>query len=155
MSVRNRQLGATLIEMVVSIVIMSISLTAVMMVITQVARNSADPMLRTQATAIAQAYMDEILTQPLNDPDGGETGAAESGETRATYDDVSDYHGLADNAGARDQTGTPIAGLEGYNISVAVSATTLGGYPAKRIAIDVGFDGDAAFSLPVAAIRMN
>jgi MSHA pilin protein MshD len=150
-----RQGGATLVEMVVSIVIISISLTAVMMVITQVARNSADPMVRTQATAIAQAYMDEILTQPLNDPDGGETGAAEPGESRATFDDVSDYHGLADSAGARDQTDTPIAGLEAYNISVAVTATTLGGFPAKRIAVDVGFDGDINFSLPVTAIRMN
>ena len=51
MSRSERQGGATLIEMVVSIVIISISLTAVMMVITQVARNSADPMVRTQATA--------------------------------------------------------------------------------------------------------
>ena len=155
MKMRHRQRGATLIEMVVSIVIVSISLTAVMMVITQIARHSADPMVRTQATAIAQAYMDEILTQPLNDPDGGETGAAEAGETRATFDDVSDYHGLTDQTGARDQTGAPIAGLEGYNVSVTVTTTTLGGYPAKRIAIDVGFDGDVDFSLPLAAIRMN
>ena len=36
-----------------------------MMVVAQVARGSADPMLRVQATAIAQAYMDEILTQPF------------------------------------------------------------------------------------------
>lgn len=150
-----RQGGATLIEMVVSIVIISVSLTAVMMVIVQVGRSSADPMVRTQATAIAQAYMDEILVQALNDPDGGESGGAEAGETRATYDDVSDYHGLADTGGARDQMGVAIAGLEGYNVNVAVTASVIGGYPAKRVLVNVGFDGDPDLSIPIVAYRMN
>ncbi len=149
------QTGATLIEMIVSIVIISVTVTSVMMVIVQVGRTSADPMIRTQATAIAQAYMDEILVQALDDPDGGETGGPEAGEARATFDDVSDYHGLADTAGAVDQTGTPIAGLEGYNVNVAVTASTLGGYAAKRIVVDVGFDGDAGFSLPLISYRLN
>jgi len=150
-----RQGGATLIEMVVSIVIISVSLTAVMMVIVQVGRSSADPMVRTQATAIAQAYMDEILVQALNDPEGGESGGAEAGETRATYDDVSDYHGLADTGGARDQMGVAIAGLEGYNVNVAVTASVIGGYPAKRVLVNVGFDGDPDLSIPIVAYRMN
>lgn len=150
-----RQTGATLVEMVISVVIISVSVTAIMMVVTQVARSSADPMVRTQATAIAQAYMDEILVQALDDPDGGEVGAAEAGETRATYDDVSDYHGLADTSGVRAQTGTSIAGLEGYNVNVSVTAATVGGYPAKRILVRVGFDGDPDLSIPLVAYRMN
>jgi MSHA pilin protein MshD len=149
------QQGATLIEMVISIVIISVTVTALMMVISQVARSSSDPMIRVQATSIARAYMDEILMQALNDPDVAETGGPEVGETRATYDDVSDYHGLADTAGAVDQTGSAIVGLEGYNISVSVAATTLGGYSAKRIRVDVGFDGDANFSLPLTSYRLN
>ena len=141
--------------MVVSIVVISISLTAVMMVIVQVGRSSADPMVRIQAPAIAQAYMDEILVQSLNDPDGGESGGAESGETRATFDDVSDYHGLADTGGARDQMGVAIAGLEGYNVTVNVTASVIGGYPAKRVQVSVGFDGDPDRSVPLVAYRMN
>lgn len=155
MIVCRRQFGATLIEMVISIVIISVSLTAIMMVVTQVGRSSADPMIRTQATAIAQAYMDEILVQSLNDPDGGETGGAEVGETRASFDDVSDYHGLADTAGARNQLGATIAGLDGYNVNVTVSAANLGGYPAKRILVQVGYDGDPNLSVPIVAYRMN
>ena len=108
-----------------------------------------------QATAIAQAYMDEILVQPLNDPDGGETGAAEAGETRATFDDVSDYHGLADASGARDQTGAAIPGLDAYNVDVTVTAATLAGQPAKRITVNVGFDGDTSYRLPLTAFRLN
>lgn len=155
MTTRRRQIGATLIEMIVSIVIISTSVSGVMLVITEIGRHSADPMIRTQATSIAQAYMDEILVQPLTDPDGGETGGAEAGETRATFDDVADYHGLADTAGAVDQTGTAITGLEGYNVDVSVSDATIGGYPAKRIRVNVGFDGDVSFSLPLVSYRLN
>ena len=149
-----KQGGVSLIELVVSIVIISISLTGVMMVITQAGRTSADPMIRSQATAIARAYMEEILGQPLNDPDGGETGASESGETRATFDDVSDYHGLSDS-GAVDQQGNAIPGLGSYNVQVGVFAETLSGAPAKRIRIDVTFAGDAEFQLPLVAYRMR
>jgi MSHA pilin protein MshD len=151
----HRQAGATLIELVVSTVIMSITVTAVMMVVAQVARSSSDPMLRVQATAIAHAYMDEILAQHLDDPDGGELGGPEAGETRASFDDVADYHGLHDAAGAVDQTGVAIGGLEAYNVSVAVTAATVNGYPAKRIQVRVGFDGDPDFSVPLVSYRMN
>ena len=149
------QTGASLIEMVISILIISISVTAVMMVVTQVGRSSADPMIRTQAAAIAQAYMDEILVQALDDPDGGEVGGPESGETRATFDDVADYHGLSDGSGALDQSGSPITGLEGYNVDVTVAAATIGGYPAKRIRVAVGFDADPSLIVPLVAYRMN
>jgi len=155
MRVHGRQSGATLVEMVVSIVIMSISVTAVMMVVTQVGRHSADPMRRIQAAAIAEAYMDEILAQALSDPDTAESGSTETGEVRATFDDVLDYHGLSDSSGARDQTGAVISGLEGYNVSVSVTAVTLGGYPARRVNVSVGVDGDATFSLPLTGYRLN
>jgi len=155
MTSRSRQHGATLIELIVSIVIISVSATALMMLVSQVARNSADPMVRAQAVAIAQAYMDEILVQALDDPDGVETGAAESGETRPTFDDVADYHGLADHNGARDQTGALIAGLGGYNIDVRVTADTLGGLPARRIRVQVGYDGEPGLIVPLVAYRMN
>lgn len=149
------QRGTTLIELLVSIVIISTTVTAVMMLIVQTSGASSDPMVRTQAMAIARAYMEEVLSQPLTDPAGSDSGGAESGETRATYDDVTDYHGLADNAGALDQTGSPIPGLGGYNVGVSVSDTTLNGDPAKRIAITVTFDGNPDFSFPLAAYRLN
>lgn len=153
-----RQRGVTLIELVVSIVILSVAAAGIMMVITQTTLSSADPMLREQATAIAQSYMEEILTQPLRDPDGVEVNGPESGETRATYDDVWDYHGLYNNSGALDQNGAAVTGLEGYNIAVSVTATTLGpgaGSPALRIAINVTHDGQAGINVPVVAYRLN
>lgn len=149
------QIGATLIELIVSIVIVSVSVTGIMMVISNTSRASADPMLRTQATAVAEAYLEEILSQALNDPDTTETGGAEAGETRATYDDVSDYHGLADTGGALDQNGNPITGLEGYNVSVSVTASSVGGEASKRIEVSVGHDAVAGLSIVITAHRVN
>ena len=154
--VRGRtQLGATLVELIVSIVIVSVAITGVMMVISNTTRASADPLLRTQAAAIAEAYLEEILSQSLDDPGSAETGGPESGETRATYDDVSDYHGLDDDAGAVDQNGAAITGLEAYNVAVTVAAATIGGEPSKRIEVTVGHDGVPGLVVRVAAHRLN
>jgi MSHA pilin protein MshD len=149
------QLGATLIELIVSIVIVSVSVTGIMMVISNTTRASADPMLRTQATAIAEAYLEEILSQALNDPDTTETGGAEAGETRANFDDVSDYHGLADTGGAIDQSGNPIAGLERYNVSVDVSVSSVNGEASKRIQVSVGHDAVPGLNVAIAVHRVN
>lgn len=150
-----RQRGTTLIEMVISIVIISVTVTSIMMVIFQTTSNSANPLIRTQAIAIAEAYMEEIIVQPLTDPAGGDNGAAEAGETRASFDDVTDYHNLSDLAGAVDQAGNSIAGLEGYNVSVDVTNSTLNSRPAKRIRVNVTYDGDPAFAFPLVAYRLN
>lgn len=150
-----RQGGATLIELIVSTVIISISVTAVMMVVANTSRTSADPMIRTQALSVAGAYFEEILSQALTDPSGTDVGGPESGEVRATYDDVNDYDGLNDNSGAIDQDGNAIAGLEAYNVAVVVNATTLNGDPASRVAVTVSHDGDADLALSLTGYRLN
>jgi MSHA pilin protein MshD len=149
------QKGATLIELVVSMVIISVVVTGVMMVVSNTTRNSADPMIRSQALSIADAYLQEIVSQAMTDPAGSDVFGPEAGESRATFDDVTDYNGLADNAGAVDQNGNPIAGLEGYNVDVAISATTLNGDPANRILVTVTYDGDPDFSLSLSSYRLN
>jgi len=63
------QQGLTLIELVVSIVVLSVAITGILMVMTQTTIASADPMLREQATAIARSYLEEILSQPMIGPD--------------------------------------------------------------------------------------
>jgi MSHA pilin protein MshD len=152
MNLSNRQQGVTLVELVVSIVILSVAATGILMVITQAALTSADPMLREQGTAIAQSYMEEVISQPLTDPDGA------TGETdRAVFDDVWDYDNLDDNSGAVDRAGAVITGLESYNVSVDVddSGIILGGSPATRIQITVTHDGHASVNIPITAYRLN
>lgn len=110
-----RQCGVTLVELLVSIVIVAIAASTVLGLLAMTTAGSADPMIRHQAAAIAEAYLEEILLKPLADPDGADGEAA-----RADYDDLDDYDGLSD-AGARDQFGAPLAKLGDYNVSVSVT----------------------------------
>lgn len=140
-----RQRGVTLVELLVSIVIVSIAASGVLGVLSMTTAGSADPMIRHQAAAIAESYLEEILLKPFTDPDGVDGEAA-----RADFDDLDDYDGLAD-AGARDQFGNAITGLGNYNVIVAVAASAaLPAVPAAdtlRIDVVVTHGVDVSFSL--------
>ena len=109
--------GATLVELIVAIVIIGVAVTGVLMVFIRNTGASADPLIWHQATAIAEAYLEEALTRNFTDPDGL------GGETRATYDDVLDYNFT--DVGARDQNGSAISGLEGYTVQVQAAVDAL------------------------------
>ncbi|APG27864.1 pilus assembly protein MshD [Syntrophotalea acetylenivorans] len=126
--------GFTLIELIISIVVVSIALGGVLLAINYTVTHSADPMLQHQALAIAESYLEEILLKPFADPDGIDTES-----TRALFDDVDDYNGLSDN-GARDQTDTAINGLHNYTVDVTVASTALNGIGdtnSKKITVTV------------------
>ena len=132
-----RQSAFTLIEIIVTIVVIGIAATALMSTFTRFARSSVDPALQQQATTIAEAYLEEILLRPFNDPQGGETGTDEGEAGRALYDDVKDYRSLA-AAPAADQFGNPVAALADYTVTVSVTNSALGGLPATdSLRIDV------------------
>lgn len=149
------QRGVTLVELVISIVVIGIAVAGVLLVMNQTTRRSADPMIREQAVAIAQSYLEEIMLAAYDDPSGGETGGCESGETRADYDDVSDYNCVNDTSGAVDRNGNPISGLEAYNVSVSVTNTTLNGVTAKRIDVTVTHDAVSDLDIIISAYRTN
>jgi MSHA pilin protein MshD len=126
--------GFTFIEVIIAIVIIGIAVAGVLSVMNLTVSRSADPMIQEQAVAIAEAYLEEIRTKAFSDPDGSETG-----EGRATYDDVEDYDGLTDT-GAHDQNNQAITGLAGYTVQVTVQAEDLNGLGAgnaKRIDVEV------------------
>ena len=122
--------GFTLVELIISMVVVSIALGGVLMVMNYTVRHSADPMLQHQAVAVAESYLEEVLLHAFSDPDGT------TGEPRNQADDVDDYNGLTD-AGARDQNGNAIAGLENYTVSVDVSGADLNGVTGKRVTVRV------------------
>jgi len=113
--------GLTLIELIVVMIVISVALVGVMSVINYTTRHSADPVLRHQAIAIAEAYMEEIVLKAFLDPDTGDIcPAAES--RRYLYDNICDYNGL-DDEGARNpiKPDTPIEGLKKYDVKVNIS----------------------------------
>ncbi len=119
--------GATLIELVIAVVIFSVASAGIVSVYIETTASSADPQIRAQARAIAEAYMDEILLQPYCEdpqrptPCNAETagGGAETGENRGSFDDVYDYKAI-NGEDPTDQTGTSIGGLSDYDVGVTV-----------------------------------
>jgi len=109
--------GVTLIEIVVAIVIVAIAATAILAAMASITMRGAETMVRQQAVALAEAYLEEILLQPVASPGGT------APTSRANFNDEDEYNGLSD-AGARDQYGNAIAYLTGYTVSVAVTQTT-------------------------------
>ena len=100
-------------------------------------RGSADPVIQQQATTIAEAYMEEIMLRAFEDPQVAESGGAEAGETRPTYDDVQDYNSLGTTQ-VRDQNNNPVAALSDYQVTVTVSgADALNTVSAMRVDVTV------------------
>jgi MSHA pilin protein MshD len=140
--------GFSLIELVVAIVILSIGVTAFLVLINQTVGRSADPMVISQANAIAQSYLEEVVLANFCDPDLSNDCSADCaagcnvctsfsnqvGETRATFDDVCDYNNLPDNV-VRNRFGNQIASLSDYSVMVQVNDTnvTLGSPPDELI----------------------
>ena len=150
MNARGRQRGVNLVELIISIVIIAIACSGVLLVFAQTVRHSADPMIQTQALAVAEAYLDEILSRPLTDPDG-----TNAGETRASYDNVGDYDNLS-NTPPQDQNGlvadfAPADGqpdLAGYQVDVDVTDNVaVNGVAMSRVDVRVRFGAIVDFTL--------
>jgi len=127
------QSGVTLVELILSMVIISIALTGVFTVMNLTVSHSADPVIQHQAVSIAESYLEEILLQSYVNPTGGYTGV-----DRSQFDDVDDYNGLSDT-GVNDSLGNLVAILANYNVSVLVSTpvTLTDGILAKKITVTV------------------
>ncbi len=156
-----KQTGVTLVELVVFIVIVSVSVAGVLIAIDRTARYSADPLITKQALMIAEALLEEVELMPFTfcDPDDPHVSTAQSatfdplgldpakcssaaqvenigfeGETR--YDAANPFDNVNDYDGFAmnpilDITGTPIGGLGTYSANVAVAPVALGGIAAN------------------------
>lgn len=125
-----KQQGFSLIELVVSIVVLSIGLSALSSSLFLSAGRSSDTLWQTKATQLSQAYLDEILAMRYQDdsPLGGGAVAGnctsssfgtEAGESnRSQYDDVDDYHGLTETANFLD--GDITSNYSGYSVAINV-----------------------------------
>ena len=166
------QRGVTLVELVVSIVVISVGLAGILVVLERTTRSSAEPMVQHQAVAVAEAYLEEILLKPFDetaasgDPEGAPGPEADEAN-RTLFDDVNDYHNLANNGCvattpacpalgdcACDHNGAPVSSLRGYAVTVDVdTAALLNGEPSARVQVNV--TGPGGVSLSLSGYRTN
>ncbi len=130
------QQGIGLLEVIIAIIILSIGAVSIFPLMIQIATHSIDPILQQQANAIAQSYLEEILSQRFSDPNQTELGSAEPGEIRATFDDVQDYKSLPDSV-VRDYSGATLSALNDYAVTVNINNDVLGTNAAPALRVDV------------------
>lgn len=141
------QRGATLIELIVFIIIISVAVAGILAVLDISVRHSADPLIRKQMLAIAESLIDEVQLQPFTfcDPAAAQAKTASStgdcagnlpssgppgGSTdRSRYNHVMNYNGItlgtADDADSviPDMTGLQgNASPPGYWATIAVAS---------------------------------
>ncbi len=134
--VSNRCAGFTLVEAVVTMVILSIAALAMGQTLGLAFSKSSDGLWQARSVALAQSYLEEIMGHRYDEatPVGGVPACApgttpcsaigpESGESRPTFDDVDDYHGLAD-APPQDSDGNSWPVFAGYAAAVTVRYVT-------------------------------
>lgn len=141
--------GVTLVEVIATIVILAISLTALTVILQNTTSQSADTLLQVRTVALAQAYLDEILGKRF-DENSANNGVPpcraaappprqctaegafgpDGGETRDRYDDVDDYHGLVQGDGEanplQDAEGNTRNGYENFRVTVSVRYINVG-----------------------------
>ena len=105
----NKTLGFTLIELVIGIVVFSIALTLYTSLVVPQAIRSVDPIFQVRAAELGQALINEITSKSF-DEKSDRTGSAtlcdattctgtsnlgpDGSESRTSFNDVDDYHGL-------------------------------------------------------------
>ncbi len=89
-------------------VIVPMAVAAIALAVVAGQAQAVEAMRRARAGTLAESLMEEILALPYNDPAGASAMGPEAGETsRALYDNIDDYHGFSEPAGAlADRAGT-------------------------------------------------
>jgi len=138
-----RLAGFTLIELVIAIAILAIGASALVVLINSATRHSLEPLVRQQANAIAQSYLEEALLSPFCDPNistdcpaactVSPCGSASCSSLemsggvpdRPNFDDICDYNSINDTSGPVDRDGNPMSPstLGTYNVRVNVVDT--------------------------------
>lgn len=133
----DRQRGATLIELVIFIVIISLAVTGILLVMNLITAHSADAVVHKQTLAIAESLLEEIQLQGVSGVNPA-TGSADA--NRTGFDNVFNYNGYSTTGGILDfATNNAVAGLTAYNVTPAVTVAyvNLGGASAVQIDVHV------------------
>jgi len=139
--------GMSLIEMIITIVIVSVAMVASLKSFSVLTGRSTDTMIQTRTLDLAQLYFDEILTHRFDEASGVNgvptyTGACritDDGESRSNYDDVDDFDAVSGETPALIDASIA-ADYSGFLVSIDVTCdSSIGSLAngAKRIDIRI------------------
>jgi MSHA pilin protein MshD len=156
--------GLTFIELLIFLVVSSITVTGLLHIMQNTTGISADPLVKQQELAIANAYLDEILSRAYSDPDGVQESPILNAGQRALFDDINDYAVITAlmptdiNGQLIDGTNGEIIDLSEYRVTVSINnpVNDLGaGLPTARITITVTHTLPNTPQIVLTGYRMN
>lgn len=137
--------GFTLVEAVLTMVILSIAALAMSQALGFAFVHSSDGLWQARTVALAEAYLEEAAARRYDEatPAGGvpacspttvacSTIGPDTGESRATYDDVDDYDGLSESP-PQDAQGNVRTAFASYRVEMSVRYLTPGEVTALRL----------------------
>jgi hypothetical protein len=138
--------GLSLVELIVFIVIVSAAIAGIIGVITITTQSSADPLIRKQALAIAEAFLEEVQLQPFTVCDADDTG----GSTVAIGTIASASFGGSSGNTYVDVTGVNLSGRNAVVVFVGYNNNGL--QTVSSVVVD---PGGANTTIPYLADRNN
>jgi MSHA pilin protein MshD len=147
---RNHRRGITMAETIVSTLLVGMVLVGTIQLVAPIVRSGSVMSDKLVASNMARELSEEVGAKLFMSPSSGDVEFAgpESGETRATYDDIDDYHGL-NNSPPQMSNGTVMTHLGGWARVVKVAHVSLNDPNAesvtytglKRVTVSVTKDG--------------
>lgn len=126
--------GFTMVELVLTMVVISIAALGVMSSLAFAVQHQSDGLWQAKSVALARTYFEEIMAKRYDEatPNGGlppcspsstacsdPSGFVDSGEARASFDDVDDFDGLFESPPLAPD-GTPRPDYLNYRVEVDV-----------------------------------
>jgi MSHA pilin protein MshD len=113
--------GFTLIDLILVIIIVAIAIPPMLTLFIQAVSGSTFGVTVSRANALASTLREEIQSKKWDEsaPPPSLILGPETGESRATFDDVDDFDGL-DESPPRDSQGAILAGFTGFRQQVSV-----------------------------------
>jgi prepilin-type N-terminal cleavage/methylation domain-containing protein len=93
--------GFTLIESLIATVVLAAAVVGIAGTLASTYQQQKDQVSASEATQLARQLMEEISGKPFAAPSGSNIAGWSAGnKNRATYDEIADYHGFADESTA-------------------------------------------------------
>ena len=124
--------GFTLVELIVTMMLVSIAVLGISYALSFAFSHSSDGLWQAKSVVLAESYIEEIVARRYDEatPLGGVPPCSPTtvacsaigvdGEVRSEFDDVDDYDGV-DDLPPVDVDGNPRAGYAGFRVQVSVA----------------------------------